>query len=241
MSQVFNIYCDESCHLESDHQKAMVLGSVWCPNDNVRKISDDIRSIKVKHDYKNYIEFKWTKISPNRISFFLELIDYFFDNPNLHFRGLVIPDKSKINHKAFNQDHDTWYYKMYFNMIKTILDRQYCYEIYLDIKDTRSADRVAYLHKVLCNSQYDFDYRIIKRVQTIRSEESQLMQLADLFIGAISYVNRGLASSQAKNQIISKIREKTQLSLEKSTLYSERKFNLFVIQLMESFDIWEEA
>jgi len=31
MSQVFNVYCDESCHLENDHQTAMVLGAVWCP------------------------------------------------------------------------------------------------------------------------------------------------------------------------------------------------------------------
>ncbi len=28
MSQVFNIYCDESCHLENDRQKAMVLGAI---------------------------------------------------------------------------------------------------------------------------------------------------------------------------------------------------------------------
>jgi hypothetical protein len=31
MSQVLNVYCDESCHLENDHQTAMVLGAVWCP------------------------------------------------------------------------------------------------------------------------------------------------------------------------------------------------------------------
>ena len=26
MTQVFNVYCDESCHLEHDRQKVMVLG-----------------------------------------------------------------------------------------------------------------------------------------------------------------------------------------------------------------------
>ena len=30
MSREFNIYCDESCHLENDQQKAMVLGLIWC-------------------------------------------------------------------------------------------------------------------------------------------------------------------------------------------------------------------
>ncbi len=31
MSQVFNVYCDESCYLENDHQKVMVLGTVRYP------------------------------------------------------------------------------------------------------------------------------------------------------------------------------------------------------------------
>lgn len=26
MNQIYNIYCDESCHLENDHQTIMVLG-----------------------------------------------------------------------------------------------------------------------------------------------------------------------------------------------------------------------
>jgi len=39
MSEVFNIYCDESCHLQHDGQKAMVLGAIWCPLDKAREIS----------------------------------------------------------------------------------------------------------------------------------------------------------------------------------------------------------
>jgi len=31
MSQAFNVYCDESCPLENDHQKVMVLGTVRYP------------------------------------------------------------------------------------------------------------------------------------------------------------------------------------------------------------------
>ncbi len=31
MSQAFNVYRDESCHLENDHQKVMVLGTVRYP------------------------------------------------------------------------------------------------------------------------------------------------------------------------------------------------------------------
>lgn len=37
MSETFNVYCDESCHLDHDHQKAMVPGAVWCPLDETRE------------------------------------------------------------------------------------------------------------------------------------------------------------------------------------------------------------
>ena len=31
MAEVFNVYCDESCHLEHDNIPTMVIGAVWCP------------------------------------------------------------------------------------------------------------------------------------------------------------------------------------------------------------------
>ncbi|MCL0066152.1 DUF3800 domain-containing protein, partial [Dehalococcoidia bacterium] len=31
MTPTYNIYCDESYHLEHDHQEIMVLGALWCP------------------------------------------------------------------------------------------------------------------------------------------------------------------------------------------------------------------
>ena len=37
MSDTFKVYCDESCHLENDHQKVMVLGAVWCLFDKTRE------------------------------------------------------------------------------------------------------------------------------------------------------------------------------------------------------------
>ena len=39
MPEIYNVYCDESCHLEHDHQNVMALGAVWCPLDKVREIN----------------------------------------------------------------------------------------------------------------------------------------------------------------------------------------------------------
>ena len=49
MTTEYNVYCDESCHLENDGQKAMVLGAVWCPKDKRLEIAQRIREIKQRH------------------------------------------------------------------------------------------------------------------------------------------------------------------------------------------------
>jgi hypothetical protein len=61
------------------------------------------------------------KVSPAKTQFYLDLMDYFFDDDDLHFRALVVPNKSKLRHSEFRQSHDDWYYKMYFDMLKVIL------------------------------------------------------------------------------------------------------------------------
>lgn len=224
----YNIYCDESCHLEKDLQKVMVLGAIWCPVLKTKEISDELRDVKMKHGLSNNFELKWTKISPAKIDYYLEVVDYFFRESDLHFRSLIIPDKDKLHHEDFMQDHNTWYYKMFFHLLDVIFEPQGAsYRIYLDVKDTCSGRKIERLHQILCNKNYDFSRDIIKRVQAVRSDEIEILQVVDLFIGALGYLNRDLNSSDAKMAIIKRIKELSGYSLRASTLLKENKFNLF--------------
>jgi len=227
MAQVFNVYCDESCHLEHDWQKVVVLGAVWCPLEKARETAQAIRAIKEKHGVGLDFEIKWTKVSPGKIEFYAEFIDYFFTEDDLHFRALIAADKAKLQHEAYGQSHDEWYFKMYFTMLKAILRPNASYRIYLDIKDTRSAPKVKKLWDVLCNNAYDFSREIIQKVQMVRSHEVEQIQLADLLIAAIAYANRDLSGSSAKQRLVEIIRERSGYSLTHSTLYREDKLNLF--------------
>jgi len=223
----YNIYCDESCHLEHDHQSVMVLGAVWCPLEKTREIAERLREIKRDHALAASFEIKWTKVSPAKLSFYTAVMDYFFDDDDIHFRALIVPDKSKLLHDDFEQTYDDWYYKKYFDMLKIIIDPVNHYRIYLDIKDTRSAVKLAKLHDVLCNNRYDFAREIIERVQTVRSEEVEQQQLADLLLGAVSYVNRGLTGSPAKLHLVHRMRQRSGYSLTRTTLIRENKVNIF--------------
>lgn len=228
MSQTFNIYCDESCHLENDGQKAMVLGALWCSVEKRKEASERIRDIKRKHGLGDKFEAKWTKISPAKKAFYMDVLDYFFDDDDLHFRAVIIPNKQSLNHQSFHQSHDDWYYKMYFVLLKTIFEPQAHYRVYIDIKDTLGHQKVTKLHEVLCNNAYDFSQRMIERVQRIHSHESELLQLSDMLIGALSYLHRGLKENAAKTALIRRIRERSHYDLTRNTLLRESKFNLLI-------------
>ena len=234
MPDIYNIYCDESCHLEHDHLKVMVLGAVWCLKDKAKETAQRIREIKAKHELPKNFEIKWTKVSPAKQEFYLDLIDYFFDCKDLHFRGLIVSDKSILQHDGFSQSHDTWYYKMYFTMLKQILSPSKKYHIYLDIKDTRSSEKIAKLRDVLCSNMLDFSRSIIDHIQVVHSHEVQQVQLADLLIGTISYVNRDLKESHAKTALANRLKQRAGYSLKLTTLLKEEKFNLLKWQASEA-------
>ena len=121
---------------------------------------------------------------------------------------------------------------MYFDMLKVILSPKDRYEIYIDIKDTNSYRKAQKLKEVCSNSMYDFSQSVIQRLQPVRSDEIQMMQLVDLLIGAVGYQNRvfpnGTTRSQAKIDIIELIKKRSNYLLTRTTLLRESKCNLFV-------------
>ena len=146
MSNAYNIYCDESCHLEKDGQKVMVLGAVWCSADKVKEISQRINEIKIRNGMTKQFEIKWTKVSPGGLQLYTDIVNYFFDDDDLHFRA-VVADKTILDHQAHSQTHDEWYYKMYFELLNKILDPENKYCIYLDVKDTQGREKIQKLQE----------------------------------------------------------------------------------------------
>jgi hypothetical protein len=227
MSQTYNVYCDESCHLENDHQRVMVIGAVWCPLDKVKEITIRLREIRERHGVASDFEVKWTKVSPGKLQFYVDLIDYFFDDDDLHLRALIVPDKSKLRQTDANHSHDDWYYSIYYTMLKAVFNPADCYRVYLDVKDTRGATKIARLHDVLCEHFRDHQRQVVQRIQEVRSHQVGILQLADLLVGAISHVNRGLTSSEAKQTLIARMRKRSSYDLLRSTLILEPKVNIY--------------
>ena len=207
----------------------MLLGCVWAPSEKVDTFNKKIKEFK--KIYSTRIELKWTKVSPKNINFYLSLVDWFFAEPDLHFRTLVVPDKSILDHKKFKHgSHDNFYYKLYFWLLNKIVSPENVYEIFLDVKDTQSRAKVRDLREKLCFDQFDFSGDMITQLRSIRSHESQLLQLADFLIGAVAYKHRGLTTSPTKLAVIERIETHLQRDLLSRTSLYEDKFNIFIWQ-----------
>ena len=230
-----NLYCDESCHLEHDGIPVMAWGAVSCPATQARLVADSVRRLKADYGFGRGFEAKWTKVSPGRMDFYTALVNLFLDDKRLRFRGLVVPDKSQLDHERFDQSHNDWYYKMYFTMLRPVFCPPHRYRIYIDLKDTRGGRRTRKLHEVLANSLHDFDRECVERVQQIRSHESELLQLGDILIGALTYANRKFSGNRAKCAIVARLRERFGSSvLTRTSALGQSKFNVLLWQAQQA-------
>jgi len=223
----YNIYCDESCHLPNDDADLMVIGGISCPKDKTEFINKAIREIKGHNGVYEFAEIKWTKVSESKYKMYEELVDLFFDNAFLNFRAVVALEKSRLDYDKFHLSHDDWYQRIYYLTLREMIDIGHVYYVYADIKDTKGSQKINQLKDVLNNVVGYFYDETVRNIQLVRSDQIQLLQLADLFIGAVCYANRGLSGNSAKLKLINHIEEKCGRSLVKTSPKGESKVNIF--------------
>lgn len=232
MNDVYNIYCDESCHLEHDNSDIMVIGGIKCQKSLSFSFNKKIRSIKLKHGLDKKYEVKWTKISENKLPFYKDLVDFFCEN-SINFRCVVIKNKHNLRNQEFNQTYNEWYYKMFYLLLSKMLEPLNEFNIYLDIKDTIGGNKAKKLKTILGNCLYDFSGDCLKKLQLIKSHESELLQVCDLLIGAVCFFNRFYKDdfcnrSNAKIELCNYIIEKTGRPLTSTTPINDEKFNILI-------------
>lgn len=221
MSKTFNIYCDESTHLQNDGMPYMLISYVSCAYPQLKIHKEYVKQLRAKHKFKG--EIKWSDVSKSQYEFYADIIDYFFAT-DLMFRAVIV-DKSQIDETRENFTYNDFYFRMYYQLIYHKLNPEYTYNLYLDIKDTCSQEKIVRLRDILNNQNN------IRNLQFIKSYESYLMQMSDLIMGAINYHIRGHNKVTAKNKLIERIQSHTNISLNKSTPRTNNKFNLFYIDL----------
>ncbi|ABK44520.1 conserved hypothetical protein [Magnetococcus marinus MC-1] len=226
----FDVYCDESRPdlLTSQHPKGtyVAIGSLWIETLQRKTCKDAIHSLR--DTYRVGGEFKWQKVSPSRVEFYKALIDWFMgQGASVRFRCILIRH-DQINWQLHSDDRELGFYKFYYQLLHHwVLDFNR-YSVFCDYKSNRLMDRPETLRRCLSSANLSSD---ILRVQPVRSEESVLIQAADVLTGAVSAkFNKGLAENGAKSQLIEHLENRLGHPLT-PTVRGEKKFNIFAIDL----------
>lgn len=226
----FEIYCDEAHPdvLTSKQPRAryLMIGSLWLPEDLRAEIKGRIAVLRKRHNTLG--EIKWSKVSPNRVNFYVELIDLFIGyGDSLRFRCIAV-DHTQLNMALHDHDGELGFYKFYYQLLHHwILDWNQ-YRIFCDIKSNRDPKRLPVLAECLDRANLSSD---IRSVQSLPSNEVVLIQLCDLLLGAASSrINGTLNEGTAKETIVNRL--ETALGHRLAPTYkNEEKFNIFKIRL----------
>lgn len=226
VEKTFNIYCDESTHLEHDNHPYMLYGYISIASNQIKICKEQIKVIKAKYNYTG--ELKWTNIHEKTFQMYKELVEYFFLT-DMNFRAVIV-DKSQIDDSRPEYTFNDFYFRMYFQLLHHDISLENNYNVYFDIKDTCSQQKLHTLRDILkWNAS-------IRNFQFIRSHESCFLQLADVLMGAINYnlrIEKGDIKGKvlAKRKIVELINKHTDISLKHTSPRYEKKFNLFFITL----------
>jgi len=210
---------------------------MWCSDSDFLPIKAEIKQLREKHQYN--AEIKWGKVTDKNYKFFEDLFDLFWAIP-LNFRALIIK-KDSINNEKFGQTHDQFYYKMFYFVLRWIIeqkteDNNDSYKIFMDFKDRAGFMKSQELLKFLRDKFDDHSFEKIKFIVPVDSRQFDLIQITDVFIGAVGYFYHGHQlqpkASHAKVALIEQlIKRFPSGDLFFKSDHGETKFNLFPIEL----------
>lgn len=226
----YNLYFDESCHLQYDNSDVMCIGGIVVPAEKIQEYKDAIKAIKRK--YAILHEIKWNTISTTRINMYKELLEFFFSS-QMSFRCILIKNKSNISAHTLNRIE---YNEFYFSIVEKLIrfsvrhngGNNNDFRVYLDLKDSHGAKKLRAIENVLHGGLENNNE--VSHLQNIRSHESVFIQLADILIGAIAYKTRKLKGSEAKLQLIEHIEKLSGYSIDEGTEPGDAKFSIYDFQ-----------
>lgn len=228
----FEVYCDETqpdlFTSKNPAARYLMIGSLWLPSDLREDAKEKVSRLRERHGV--WGEAKWTKVSPAKKDFYLEMVDLFMSyGMDMRFRCIAV-DRTQVNMALHNNDGELGFYKFYYQLLHHwILDFNE-YNIFCDLKTNRDRSRLKVLKRCL---EYANRSAAISSVQSLPSPEVALLQLCDVLLGAASSrLNQTLRDGSAKSSLVSMLETRLDLRGPLSpTGAGEKKFNIFKINL----------
>jgi hypothetical protein len=182
------VYIDESSQTK---HRYLVMGGVIAEISDARRADEALKQARLP-ELPNGI-LKWTKVSRSKLPAYMRVVDRFFDlqqRMTLDFHSLVV-DTTKQDHSRYNQgsrdigfNKELYQLSMKFGRLYNVL-----FHIYPDRRTTsQSTDELRLmLNRGIKKRHADTRDWPFRRLQFREPEDCQLLQMADLFAGAIAW------------------------------------------------------
>jgi hypothetical protein len=227
MTPYIDIYADESRLKE---ERYMLIGGLWVPALAEPALRQDIALLRTS--YRMTAELKWKKVSRAKLSAYQDLVDLFVKHCDAAFHCIVI-DVTLLDYKIFSRgDDELGFYKFYFQLISRKLAPGYRYLVFTDARRNRRAYRLDVL-KICTNRWWAKQQGIpdaapVRAVEARNSKDEDLIQMADVLLGAVGCAWNRHAESRAKLDLIGHIEQRLGgVSLSQGTPRSAPKFNIW--------------
>lgn len=219
----FEVYCDESnpefFKSRPPGKNYVLIGGVWTRAEDRASHKAAVNSIRERH--RALGEFKWNRVSPSRVEFYTDIVKWFFSAGEVRFRAIVL-QADELDDRLHQYDNELAFYKFYYQVIHHwILDHN-SYRVFVDTRTNRLHDRLKTLEQCLNYSNLTSSVT----VQALPSDELDLIQVADVLIGAVGYKFHGRHESSAKSRVVKAVEDEIGHEI-RPTAKTEEKFNVF--------------
>ncbi|MBI3912527.1 MAG: DUF3800 domain-containing protein [Armatimonadetes bacterium] len=221
-----HVYADES---RTQGERYMLIGGLWVPADAEPDLRTEIARLRSTANLT--AELKWGKVSQGKLQAYRDFLDIFFRQQDTSFHCIVV-DTMLLDHSVFSRsDAELGFYKFYFQLISRKLVAGNDYLVFTDQRHDRKANRLATLR--ICTNRWWAKHKIpgaepVRALEARDSKREDLIQMADVLLGAVGYAWNQYDSSPARVTLINHIVSRLGLlSLRAPTPPSARKFNIW--------------
>lgn len=186
-------------------------------------------------------ELKWGKVSGAKLAEYKSIVDLFFSlagRDSLHFKAVVF-DTHEIDYSTYHRnDWELGFYKFFYQFLlhkfgPYATDDAHRLLVFMDHRVT------SYKLSTLCTvlnhgirKRYGRKADVVRKVEPVDSKQSELLQVADVLMGAIGYhcndCHTRPDARRAKVELAHYIAQKANLlSLKEATPYGQRRFEIW--------------
>ena len=178
------VFFDETGSINDRNNRYFGLGMVKCMQPYY--LDSKIRYIRQKNLF--YDEIKWNRISKKNLPLIKEIIDATFDIPGIKFASIII-NKDDVDFKSeFSNDPYLAYQKFTEDLLKINVAKNEVLTVLADYISTPNGTKFEV--KIKHNINEEFGRLAIAGVHRVESDGINLIQIADLLLGAVIYEHK---------------------------------------------------